>query len=146
MRVAISGQVIKTEILTTTTKTDHILLPWIILSPPESNHPFTLKRRQFPIRVCYAMTVNKIQGQTLSNIALYLPKPVFSHGHLYVALSRVTKTKDLKILNMRRNEDGCRTIANIVYRKAYNGLPQSIDMLTNKTSNHKSEAMVSVHI
>ncbi|CAN7120698.1 unnamed protein product [Brassica rapa subsp. narinosa] len=36
--------------------------PWIILSPPKSNHPFTLTRRQFPIRVCYAMIVNKIQG------------------------------------------------------------------------------------
>ncbi|CAN7059274.1 unnamed protein product [Brassica rapa subsp. trilocularis] len=87
--------------LTITTKTDPILLPWIILSPPESNHPFTLKRRQFPIRVCYAVTVNKSQGQTLSNIALYLPKPVFRHDHLYVALSRVTTTKDLKILKMR---------------------------------------------
>ena len=130
----------------TTTKTDPILLPRIILSPPESNHPFTLKRRQFLIRVCYAMAVNKSQGQTLSNIVLYLSKLVFSHGHLYMALSRVTTTKGLKILNMRRNGDGSRTIASIVYNKAYNGLPQSIGMLTNKISNHKSQAMVSVHI
>ncbi|CAN6983918.1 unnamed protein product [Brassica oleracea var. botrytis] len=55
-------KVIKTEMLTSKAKRDPILLPWIILSPPESNHPFTLKRRQFPIRVCYAMTINKSQG------------------------------------------------------------------------------------
>lgn len=118
-------KVIKTEMLTSTTKREPILLPRIILSPTESNHPFTLKRRQFPIRVCYAMTINKSQGQTLSNVSLYLPKPVFSHGQLYVALSRVTTPKGLKILDMSRTGEKSRTIANIVYREAFKGLPRS---------------------
>jgi ATP-dependent DNA helicase PIF1 len=32
--------------------------------------PFTLRRRQFPIRLAYAMTINKSQGQTLRNVGL----------------------------------------------------------------------------
>ncbi|KAL5177373.1 Replication protein A DNA-binding subunit C [Glycine soja] len=37
-------------------------------------------------------------GQSLSMVGLYLPKPVFTHGQLYVALSRVNSAKGLKIL------------------------------------------------
>jgi ATP-dependent DNA helicase PIF1 len=42
--------------------------------------PFQFKRKQFPIRLSFAMTINKAQGQTIPNVGVYLPKPVFSHG------------------------------------------------------------------
>ena len=42
----------------------------------QSLWPFKLVRRQFPLIVSYAMTINKSQGQSLHNIDLYLPKPV----------------------------------------------------------------------
>ncbi|GBM84171.1 hypothetical protein AVEN_126513-1, partial [Araneus ventricosus] len=40
------------------------------------------------------MTINKSQGQTFDHVGIYLDKPVFSHGHLYVALSRLEKELD----------------------------------------------------
>ena len=44
------------------------------------------------------MTINKAQGQTIRNIGVYLPEPVFSHGQLYVALSRATARSNIRIL------------------------------------------------
>jgi hypothetical protein len=44
------------------------------------------------------MTINKAQGQTIPNIRVYLPEPVFSHSQLYVALPRATTRSNIRIL------------------------------------------------
>ncbi|CAG8848018.1 41650_t:CDS:1, partial [Gigaspora margarita] len=64
----------------------------------EARLPFILKRKQFPVRLAFALTINKAQGQILSYIGLYLPNPVFSHGQLYVVMSRVREQRNLKVL------------------------------------------------
>ena len=69
-------------------------VPRIMLTT-DDDFPFVLRRRQFPIRPAFAMTINKAQGQTLSRVGVFLPSPVFSHGQLYVALSRVGKRGDI---------------------------------------------------
>ena len=63
---------------------------------PKTSYGFQLERTQFPIRPAFCMTINKAQGQTLkAHAGVYLPNPVFGHGQLYVACSRVTKPENL---------------------------------------------------
>ena len=56
-------------------------IPRIPLCPSEDiTLPFKSKRKQFPIRLSFAITINKAQGQTIPNVEIYLPEHVFSHG------------------------------------------------------------------
>jgi hypothetical protein len=49
-----------------------VLLSRLTITPSNAdNYPFTLKRRQFPVRPAFAMTINKFQGQTLSTVGVY---------------------------------------------------------------------------
>ncbi|XP_058768015.1 uncharacterized protein LOC131641730 [Vicia villosa] len=73
-------------------------IPLMDMSLSQSPWPFKLNRRQFPIIVSYSMTINKSQGQSLDNVGLYLQRDVFTQGQIYVALSRVTTKKGIKIM------------------------------------------------
>ena len=75
-----------------------ILIPRIPMMPADNLFPFKFYRRQFPVRPSFAMTINKSQGQTLQQAGLLLHKPVFTHGQLYVAMSRVGSSTALKLM------------------------------------------------
>ena len=109
--IKLGHRVIEAEIASGVNRGKCVLIPQITLIPSDSQFPFTLKRHQFPIRLCFAMTMNKAQGQTLNFVGIYLPQDVFSHGQLYVALSRVHNSKCLAVLT--NNLDGY--TKNIVY-------------------------------
>lgn len=87
------GNLIEATILNGKFKGDHVLLPRIPMIPADSTIQF--KRLQFPIRLAFAMTINKAQGQTMNICGLDLETPCFSHGQLYVACSRVGRPSNL---------------------------------------------------
>ena len=67
------------------------------------------------------MTINKSQGQTLDKVGIYIPRPVFGHGQLYVAISRAKRSEDVTIVvdPERSTLPGVQGLytANIVYRE-----------------------------
>ena len=68
--------------------------------------PFQLCCIQLPVRLVYSMTINKVQGKTFQRVGLDLPKPVFAHGQLYVALSRATTEEGVRVKIQDTEEQG----------------------------------------
>ncbi|CAN1336385.1 ATP-dependent DNA helicase PIF1 [Linum perenne] len=87
------------------------------LTTEYSSLNIVLSRRQYPIAICFAMMINKSQGQTLKQVGLCLQHQVFNPGQLYVALSRVTTRSGLKILSCDSDGNHLKTTQNIVYKE-----------------------------
>ena len=73
--------------------------------PSAGKFSFTLNRLQFPLRLAFAMAINKSIGQTFEKVGIYLPQPVFTHGQLYVAASRVGSPDDISVFIEDRKAD-----------------------------------------
>uniref|UniRef100_A0A8C4X687 ATP-dependent DNA helicase n=1 Tax=Erpetoichthys calabaricus TaxID=27687 RepID=A0A8C4X687_ERPCA len=92
-----TDNVIEAKVLTRSHSNNTVLIPTVDVPSSDLELPFTLKRRQFPIKPAFAMTINKSQGQTMDRVGIYLSEPVFGHGQLYVAFSRVQRSSDIKV-------------------------------------------------
>lgn len=93
------------------------LIPRISLIPTSTpNFTFKIRRRQFPVRLAFTITINRAQGQSVKYVGLDLRIPVFAHGQLYVALSRVTAKQNIKVLLPQDNIDS--KTNNMVYEEA----------------------------
>ena len=112
----LSNNLIKCEILTGDKSGEVVFLNRITLIC-DDEYPFTFKRRQFPVKLAFAMTINKSQGQTFNKIGIDLRRDVFNHGQLYVAISRVRSWNSLKIYlgSHRQNK----IVKNNVYKELY---------------------------
>ena len=98
-----------------------VLIPRITLRPKPREFPFEWSRRQFPVRVAFAMTINKSQGQTLQRVGIWLFDPCFAHGQLYVAVSRVG-SPDCLMFAIRRceNSNTENETINVVFKEIFN--------------------------
>ncbi|XP_074303209.1 uncharacterized protein LOC141637635 [Silene latifolia] len=115
--------IVEARIITGSNVGKHVLIPRIVLTSTDPKVPFILKRRQYPLKPCYAMTINKSQGQSLTHVGVYLPKPVFSHGQLYVAASRTTTPQGLRFFIDDSDQNFKGYTRNIVYKEVFSNLP-----------------------
>jgi hypothetical protein len=115
----VGNYILKVAVLNKNSKEQQIeFIPRIKLSTMEGQLPFILTRKQFPVRLCFAMTMNKSQGQSLSTVGIDLRKPVFTHGQLYVSMSRSIHLKGITVLFNDDNEE--RRSENVVYPELLN--------------------------
>ena len=128
----LGGTVIEAEVITGAAAGERVLLPRMTLQPSDTGLPFKFRRRQFPVRLGYALTINKAQGQTFDMVGVSLRRPVFAHGQLYVALSRVRRQAALRIKVVDTAQQGRLAAAghitytqNVVYQELLPAHPQA---------------------
>ncbi len=111
-------QVVEAEIITGKGAGNVAFVPHIKFITDNNSLPFTFTRKQFPLRLAYAMTINKSQGQTLSHVGLHLEDDVFSHGQLYVVFSRAKALMNIKVQLPDIMHGRIGLMHNVVYEEA----------------------------
>ncbi|KAL4554931.1 hypothetical protein LXL04_037540 [Taraxacum kok-saghyz] len=94
--------ILEATIVTGTSIGQMVYLPRIKFIHKDRELPFVFTRKQFPVK---------------SRPIIYLPQPVFSHDQLYVALSRATSLKSIKVLAFDEKNEVSNETKNVVYIK-----------------------------
>ncbi|KAM6489632.1 hypothetical protein JOM56_014954 [Amanita muscaria] len=89
------------------------LLPRINFDFQPPYTQYTIRRKQFPLRLAYSTTFNSCQGLTLDRVVLDCREDVFAHGQLYTALTRVKHRSHAMLFMPQTKED----VANVVFKK-----------------------------
>jgi hypothetical protein len=110
----IGSHTLRAKILTGSHADETVILPRIMVTD-NVNFPFAVHRHQFPIKLAFAMTINKAQGQTLTRLGIDLTTPVFDHGQLYTALSRAPSWRSIRVRLPDDAEDTL--VRNVVFRE-----------------------------
>ena len=128
VQCVINGRVLEAKIATDGKHCGNIVyIPRIKLTSDESDLPYKWSRRQFPVRIAFAMTINKSQGQTLGRIGVYLSEACFSHGQLYVASSCVGLPSHIRFAVDKDETTGEYRTRNVVWREALTSTVTSMD-------------------
>ncbi|KAF8109221.1 hypothetical protein N665_0100s0010, partial [Sinapis alba] len=94
-----------------------VYIPRLLITPSDTRLPLKMCRRQLSLAVAFAITIKKkVKGQSLSEVGLFLPR------HLYVAISRVTSKKGLKILVVDKDGKPQHKTTNVVFKEVFNNL------------------------
>ena len=86
-------------------ETDEVIVKTEVYNLPITRGK-TIKMYQFPLKLCWACTAHKSQGQTLERVAISIRDPAFAHGSFYVALSRVRRFEDIILFGVPEWPEG----------------------------------------
>ena len=75
--------------------------------------------KQFPIRLAWALTIHKSQGQTFDKVFIDFGRGTFAHGQAYVALSRCRTLEGVRLGRAVRPSDILLDRAALEYREAF---------------------------
>jgi len=109
------NRVLEMQLLTGSHAGETVFIPRVANEPGDDENAFKFTRRQFPIRVCFSMTINKSQGQSVKFVGLDLRSSAFTHGQFYVAVSRVTSVRNIKAIWNEESEEA--KTQNVVYKE-----------------------------
>ena len=94
------------------------------LSPSDVRIPFKFQRRQFPLSVSFAMTINKSQGQSLKHICWCISTNTcnFSQTVVCCCFKSYISREGLKILIMDEDGEDTNVTSNVVYDEVFRNL------------------------